>query len=381
MRSRRLVAALAAGCTGAIGAALVGTSRRIRLDGRPGPLQQADAILVFGAAVWPTGPSLSLEVRVARAAEVYSEGWAPVILCSGGMSSGVSEAMTMRRLLLARGIPGDAIIPDDGGTTTREAIRSARAFDGGRWRRVIAVSSPYHMHRIRCEAARHGLDVVLCPAVRPGPSTPELHAFDRRQHRREIMAVVSYAAGARVKALTAGRPLKLLQAAARHLVARVASFAGGPDAVRAASDVVGDRIKSSVADFSDTVATLSPAAAGLAWPVENAIVSPFGLRHRRLHAGVDIRGSYGVPVRAAAGGIVLLAERLGPYGNVTVVDHGGGLATVYAHQAGVIAYEGATVTRGQVLGYVGQTGRAFGPHLHFEVRVHGTPVNPAAYLS
>jgi hypothetical protein len=94
MRSRRLVAALAAGCTGAIGAALVGTSRRIRLDGRPGPLQQADAILVFGAAVWPTGPSLSLEVRVARAAEVYSEGWAPVILCSRGASRAMRSSRT-----------------------------------------------------------------------------------------------------------------------------------------------------------------------------------------------------------------------------------------------------------------------------------------------
>ena len=78
---------------------------------------------------------------------------------------------------------------------------------------------------------------------------------------------------------------------------------------------------------------------------------------------------------------MLLAGWLGPYGNVTVLDHGGGLATVYAHQAGVIVQEGATVTSGQVLGYVGKTGGSLAPHLHFEVRVHGTPVDPTAYLS
>ena len=371
---------LAAGVAG-MAAAFSATSRRIRRDGCPRPLQQADAILVFGAAVWSTEPSLSLKVRVARAAEVYTEGWAPTILCSGGVSGGVSEARTMRRLLLEQGIRADAVIPDDGGTSTREAIRSARAFGAGRWRRVIAVSSPYHMHRIRCEAARQGLEVVPCPALRPGPLLPSLRAFDRRQHLREVMAVMSYACSARFDAVTAGDRARLPRAAARELIARIKWFAGAADAVADTSDTVGERIKSSVAEFSDATAALTPAAAGLAWPVQNAITSRFGLRHRRLHAGIDIRGAYGSPIGAAAGGLVLLARWLGPYGNVTVLDHGGGLATVYAHQAGVIVQEGATVTRGQVLGYVGKTGGNFAPHLHFEVRVHGTPVDPTAYLS
>jgi murein DD-endopeptidase MepM/ murein hydrolase activator NlpD len=85
-------------------------------------------------------------------------------------------------------------------------------------------------------------------------------------------------------------------------------------------------------------------------------------------------------VCAAAGGKVIQAGFLGPFGNLVVVDHGGGLATVYAHLSGVIVREGDTVKVAQQLGYVGDTGRSFGPHLHFEVRVHGSPVDPLVYL-
>jgi vancomycin permeability regulator SanA len=377
---RALVWPIAAGALVALGT-LAATLRRVRRDGRPRPLERADAILVLGAAIWPTGPSLTMRVRTARAAEVYAEGWAPVILCSGGVSGGVSEARTMRALLVESGVPADAIIADDGGATTREAIRSAQAFGAGRWRRVIAVSSSYHLHRIGVEARRQGLDVLLCPALRPGPRTARRLAFDARQHVRETIAVLAYACRARAEGASRHGPGRLLRAAARQVIGRTRSVAGGADAVTDASDVVGERIKSSVADFSDATTALTPAAAGLRWPVESAITSRFGLRHRRLHPGVDIRGAYGAPIRAAAGGVVLMAGWLGPYGNVAVVDHGGGLATVYAHQASLMVEEGASITTGQVLGYVGSTGHSSAPHLHFEVRVHGTPVDPVAYLS
>jgi murein DD-endopeptidase MepM/ murein hydrolase activator NlpD len=76
----------------------------------------------------------------------------------------------------------------------------------------------------------------------------------------------------------------------------------------------------------------------------------------------------------------VMARPLGPYGNVTVVDHGSGLASVYAHQAGIITAEGASVAKGELIGFVGTTGRSSSPHLHFEVRIHGTPVAPLVYL-
>jgi murein DD-endopeptidase MepM/ murein hydrolase activator NlpD len=77
---------------------------------------------------------------------------------------------------------------------------------------------------------------------------------------------------------------------------------------------------------------------------------------------------------------VVIAGWYGPYGNLVAVDHGGGLATVYAHLAGFVVSEGLQAERGSLLGYAGATGRSFGPHLHFEVRAHGTPVDPLAYL-
>jgi uncharacterized SAM-binding protein YcdF (DUF218 family) len=368
---------LAAATAGLAAAGL--TSRRIRRDGRGQPLEPADALLVFGATVWPTGPSLSLSVRVARAAQVYAGGWAPTVVCSGGRSNGASEAQVMRRLLVERGLPAEAIVPDDGGVTTREAIRSVRRFGGGRWRRVIAVSSPYHLHRIACEARRQRLDVVLCPASRPGPRTPRLLAFDVRQHLREVMAVPSYAASWQAEQALERGWGRIARSAAVHIAARGRSFLGEVDAIADASEAIARRIKES-AGASEAHAALTPAAAALEWPLAGPVRSAFGLRHRRLHAGIDIAADYGSPVRAAAPGQIALAGWLGPFGNLLAVEHGGGLATVYAHLAGYVVEQGSTVERGELLGYVGTTGRSFGPHLHFEVRAHGTPVDPLAYL-
>jgi murein DD-endopeptidase MepM/ murein hydrolase activator NlpD len=123
----------------------------------------------------------------------------------------------------------------------------------------------------------------------------------------------------------------------------------------------------------------TPSASGLIWPVNGPVVSPFGMRWGRLHAGIDIAVPYGTPIHAAASGTVIYAGWMGGYGNFVIVDHGGGLATGYAHQSS-IAVGGGSVSQGQVIGYVGCTGHCFGPHLHFEVRVNGTPVDPLGYL-
>ncbi|MEZ5099158.1 MAG: peptidoglycan DD-metalloendopeptidase family protein [Thermoleophilia bacterium] len=121
-------------------------------------------------------------------------------------------------------------------------------------------------------------------------------------------------------------------------------------------------------------------AAGLIWPVDGPVTSGYGQRWGRLHAGIDIGVPSGTPIRAAAAGTVVLAGWLGGYGNLVVVDHGGGLATAYAHQQRILVSNGATVAQGDVLGEVGSTGNSTGPHLHFEVRVDGVALDPLGYL-
>jgi murein DD-endopeptidase MepM/ murein hydrolase activator NlpD len=124
----------------------------------------------------------------------------------------------------------------------------------------------------------------------------------------------------------------------------------------------------------------TPSSSGLIWPVNGPVTSPFGYRWGRLHAGIDIGVPYGTPIHAAASGTVVLAAWTGGYGNYTCIDHGGGMATCYAHQSSYAVSTGAQVTQGQVIGYVGNTGHSFGAHLHFEVRINGNPVDPLGYL-
>ena len=118
----------------------------------------------------------------------------------------------------------------------------------------------------------------------------------------------------------------------------------------------------------------------LVWPVNGPVVSGFGMRWGRLHAGVDIAVPSGTPIRAAASGRVVLLGPTGGYGNYTCVQHGGGLSTCYAHQSRFGTSMGASVSQGQVIGYVGCTGHCFGDHLHFETRVGGSPTDPMGYL-
>jgi murein DD-endopeptidase MepM/ murein hydrolase activator NlpD len=99
-----------------------------------------------------------------------------------------------------------------------------------------------------------------------------------------------------------------------------------------------------------------------------------------MHEGIDLGAAYGSPIAAAGAGSVIYAGWLGGYGNLTVIDHGGGLATAYGHQSSIVVSCGQDVSQGQTIGYVGSTGHSTGPHLHFEVRVNGAPVDPLGYL-
>jgi murein DD-endopeptidase MepM/ murein hydrolase activator NlpD len=123
------------------------------------------------------------------------------------------------------------------------------------------------------------------------------------------------------------------------------------------------------------------------WPVSGPISSPFGMRTNPvtgkfvLHAGIDIAASSGMTVAAAATGRVIIAGwDDGGYGNMVVIDHGGHMSTLYGHMSQIFVGAGQDVERGQAIGAVGSTGHSTGPHLHFEVRVNGNPVDPMSYL-
>jgi len=117
------------------------------------------------------------------------------------------------------------------------------------------------------------------------------------------------------------------------------------------------------------------------WPIQGPINSPFGPRNGRLHAGIDIGAvRYQEVVAAADAEVIYANDTRGPLGKAVVLEHGRGVRTVYAHLSIIMARERDTVRQGQPIGGVGQSGRATGPHLHFEVRRNGAPVNPEDYL-
>lgn len=131
---------------------------------------------------------------------------------------------------------------------------------------------------------------------------------------------------------------------------------------------------------------LNLAAAPNIWPVEGRITSNFGSRldpftgEGSVHRGIDISTSFGRPVLAPADGVVSYADYQSGYGRLVVVEHGHGLATRYGHLSAFAVADGQHIQRGEVIGYVGLSGRSTGPHLHYEVWVRGTPVNPYKYL-
>jgi murein DD-endopeptidase MepM/ murein hydrolase activator NlpD len=165
-----------------------------------------------------------------------------------------------------------------------------------------------------------------------------------------------------------------VRADARHYASEAA-------ALQAESANLAAQIRSvqSTVTYSSASTDSTPSASGFVWPVAGAVVSPFGWRWGRMHEGIDIAAGYGAPIAAAASGTVIYAGYMGGYGNLIIVDHGGGVATAYAHQSS-FAVGGGTVSQGQTLGYVGCTGHCYGPHLHFEVRVNGSAVDPLGYL-
>ena len=131
---------------------------------------------------------------------------------------------------------------------------------------------------------------------------------------------------------------------------------------------------------------INPADAPSLWPVQGRVTSSFGERQDpfrgegAFHMGIDIATDLGDPVRATANGTVIRAGMGSGYGREIIIDHGYGIETLYAHLSGFAVTAGQDVSRGDIIGYVGSSGRSTGPHLHYEVRIHDTPVNPHKYL-
>ena len=180
--------------------------------------------------------------------------------------------------------------------------------------------------------------------------------------------------------------------------AEQAALAESIQAYKAESEAEYDRIASEMQDVSNQIAALSAQAAAngsvpmgdgtLIWPTPSCTTnsSAYGWRihpiygTRKFHAGEDIPAGYGAEILAAASGTVITAGWVSGYGNYTVIDHGGGMMTAYGHQSSIAVSVGQTVTQGQVIGYVGSTGNSTGPHLHFEVYINGSTVDPKSFF-
>lgn len=164
-------------------------------------------------------------------------------------------------------------------------------------------------------------------------------------------------------------------------------FRGEAQALAAESAALAAKIRAAEARSGGAASSAGTgvSAQGLIWPVQGPITSPFGPRclsngDCSFHPGIDIGVPTGTPIHAAASGTVIVAGWLGGYGNLVAIDHGNGLSTLYGHQSQIAVSAGQSVSQGEVIGYSGCTGYCFGPHLHFEVRVNGTPVDPMRYL-
>ena len=141
-----------------------------------------------------------------------------------------------------------------------------------------------------------------------------------------------------------------------------------------------------IVEFGEDEYIMQSNGGGMIFPISGPITSEFGWRthpifgNQRFHSGLDIGGDYGMPIHAAQGGIVIEAGWIGGYGNTIMIDHGGGIVTLYGHNESLAVGVGQSVNQGDIVAYCGSTGNSTGPHCHFEVRLGGEPVSPWNYL-
>lgn len=171
------------------------------------------------------------------------------------------------------------------------------------------------------------------------------------------------------------------------LEGRMAEYQSQMAAMAASDAALSNIIRQREAEFAGrasraggSVVSGAASASGLIWPTRGRVTSEYGYRWGRMHQGIDVGAGTGTPIVAAKAGEVIFAGTQGGYGRTVVIAHGGGFSTLYAHQSSIAVSDGASVDRGQVIGYVGNTGNSTGPHLHFETRVNGSAQNPRRYL-
>ena len=134
--------------------------------------------------------------------------------------------------------------------------------------------------------------------------------------------------------------------------------------------------------FSTSRSTTSAKKIGISFikPTSGVVTSRFGSRWGSTHTGIDVGAPTGTPIKAAAGGTVIFSGWKGTLGKLVVVSHGNGVQTYYAHCSSLLVSSGQTVSAGQLIAKIGNTGRSTGPHLHFEIRVNGSAINPQSYI-
>lgn len=201
---------------------------------------------------------------------------------------------------------------------------------------------------------------------------------EQRAVQQRLLVSQSALSGARASkertlaGLTAGE--KELESELEDLAAASASLAASIQSAQASSP------PPSSGGAAGSAPVSGGGSGGFVWPVSGTLTSSFGPRWGRIHEGLDIAAPGGTPIRASASGTVISAGWMGGYGNLVTIDHGGGVATAYAHQSSVAVGAGQRVVQGETIGYVGCTGSCTGNHVHFEVRVNGSAVDPLGYL-
>lgn len=275
-----------------------------------------------------------------RLAERYKDGrpdLASIIIDAQSMRDAVERGSYLQRLA----------------EQDQQLIRSA---DGARRRAVSA------QKRLAGVARQRRADAALITAARAGVI----------RSRRSVAALESAARRARDERAALLRGVQERNAALREDLAEMQAQQAS---IRRKLDA-----QSAAAPVPASGATQSAGSGVLISPIDGVLTSSFGSRWGRLHAGIDVAVPIGTPIKAAAGGRVAIAGVVSGYGNYTCIQHSASLSSCYAHQDSIAVSVGQQVQQGQVIGRSGNTGRSTGPHLHFEVRRSGTPVDPASYL-
>ena len=261
--------------------------------------------------------------------------------------------------------------------TALEVILATRSFEA-------TMDQLDYLNAIGSQDERIAADVA---AAKRAARTAQLHtrtAKNRVRSEVQVVAVRTYQVGA-VKARLLGAHAKLTTArkdqrgnlvAVEETKQEYLNEEQGLEAESAALTAKIQAAQSARGSSGDT----TPSPSGLIWPVQGPVTSPFGMRWGRMHEGIDIGVPDGTPIHAAAAGTVIYAGWESGYGNLVVLDNGGNVATAYAHQSSIAVSMGQPVVQGDVIGYSGCTGHCLGPHLHFEVRINGSPVDPLGYL-